>query len=210
MSKKTPQMYARGKYELKKPWSANASKIYTCIAIRSFEDIYKQGEDVYQTYYAAYLAEGDSSSGSAFSFNLEVAESPNIITLRADDNELIYVPDTYISSYPDTTTVPYSQLIAGVDLGILPDEYSTDIIEAAILDLVLKQFGIVGMIDLIRTPTSSNPTPEEHEQLVALREGAIASNPSLETQLEQANTTLARQGDYIRQLESSVRTLQTK
>ena len=39
--KKTPPLGARGRYVLSVPWQANPNKLYTCIAVRSFADIYK-------------------------------------------------------------------------------------------------------------------------------------------------------------------------
>lgn len=205
--KTTPLMYARGLYVLEKPWVANSNKIYTCIAIRSFEDIYKQGIDVYSTYYEPVVQEGATIGSGTFSFAAESAERPNIITLRAEDNELIYVPDTFIKSSPNTTIVPYGHILAAVDLGLLPEEYPTDVIEAEIADVVLKHFGIKTSISIMKYPTTSNPTVEEHEQLTALREGAILANPSKDTELIALRQLNADLGDYITSLENAIRVL---
>lgn len=205
--KTTPLMYARGLYTLEKPWIANTNKIYTCIAIRSFEDIYKQGMDVYKTYYEPIVQEGSTIGSGVFSFNEEALLKPNIITLRADDNELIYVPDTFINNVPNTTIVPYGHILAAVDLGLLPEEYPTDVIEAEIADIVLKHFGIKTTISIMKYPTVSNPTVEEHEQLTALREGAILANPSKESELAGLRQLNADLGDYILTLENAIRVL---
>lgn len=200
----TPMMYARGKYELKTPWIANVAKIYTCIAIRSFEDIYKQGEDVYKTYYEQYVREGDVIGGTAFNFEAETELLPNICTLRSEDNELIYVPDTFILSFPNTTMVPYSNVVIGINLGPLPDELDLLHIEGLLKDNVLKHFGVNAEVNAMRLPMSSNPSPEEHEQLEIVRQAAITNNTSLEERIEGLLKIIDDQRFYIAQLEQSV------
>lgn len=204
-TKFTPMMYARGIYELKKPWSVVSSKIYTCIAIRSFEDIYKQGEDVYKIYYENYIREGESLNGITFVFAEEAALLPNICTLRGEDNELIYVPDTYILSFPNTTMVPYSNVVLGLNLGPLPDELDLINITAMLKDNVIRYFGVTPDLNTMRLPMSSNPTPEEHEQLVIVRQGAINNNSSIEQRLESALKLIDVQREYITQLEQNVK-----
>ena len=203
-TKHTPQMYARGNYELKAPWSANAKNIYTCIAIRSFEDIYKQGEDVYATYYAKYLMDGETVNGSIFSFAEEAKALPNICTLRSEDNELIYVPDTYIVNYPNTTYVPYSNVVLGLSLGPLPDELDLISVAAMLVDNAKKTYGITTEVTTMRLPTTTNPTPEEHEQMEEVRKGSIVTNTSGEERLELALATIEEQRTYIIQLERSL------
>lgn len=200
----TPLMYARGKYELKYPWVANASKVYTCIAIRSFEDIYTQGEDVFKVYYSSRVQEGQTINGSVFKFDDEAKKLPNIITLRSEDNEIIFVPDTFIISYPNTTLVPYSNVVLGVGLGPLPDELSLSGIQGLLKDNVLKYYGITTEIEIMRLPTTTNPTPEQHEQMEQNRLGAVTANVSIEEQLEIANRTIDEQRNYILQLELSL------
>lgn len=204
-TKFTPMMYARGIYELKKPWNAVSTKIYTCIAIRSFEDIYKQGEDVYKIYYENYLRDGESVNGITFNFADEAAQLPNICTLRGEDNELLYVPDTYILSFPNTTMVPYSNVVLGLSLGPLPDELDLINVTAMLKDSVIKYFGVTPAVNVMRLPMSSNPSPEEHEQLELVRQGAINNNESIEQRLESALRLIDVQREYISQLEQNVK-----
>ena len=203
-TKHTPQMYARGSYELKNPWVASANKVFTCIASRSFEDIYKQGEDVYKTYYQNYILDGSTVNGQVFNFDEEAQSLPNICTLRSEENEIIYVPDTYILSFPNTTLVPYSNVVLGLSLGPLPDEMDLISINAVLVDNIKKYFGITAEVTTMRIPTSTNPTPEEHEQWEESRKGAITSAVSVEEQLEMAKSTIDDQRAYIQQLELSL------
>ena len=54
MSKLTPPLNVKGRFVLKSPWEVPPTVIYECIAIRSFEDIYKRGLDVYEAFYVPY------------------------------------------------------------------------------------------------------------------------------------------------------------
>ena len=49
--KNTPPMYTKGRFVVTAPWSFSPAVIYECIAIRSFEDVYKQLIDVYEAFY---------------------------------------------------------------------------------------------------------------------------------------------------------------
>lgn len=133
----TPPLAARGIYQLRQPWEVPASKVYTCQAIRSFQDIYEMGEDVYRRYYEPYgLSRGD--------FNDDEQVNAAIVTLISDDFDIVYVPDTYIASYPDMGVVNYQRVILSVDFGILPDFLN--------LDYIRQEMGTVGSKILGKEP----------------------------------------------------------
>lgn len=176
MAKKTPPLGARGRYTVKSPWTTNPGKLYTCVAIRSFSDIYELGFDVYDTYYVPMgLTNGTVSGGQTFSFNAEKTIGANIITLRSDDNDddFIYIPDTYILSYPDVGEVRYSHMVLSASLGALPDYLDLASVKDAVRNVIAQHYGVVPTVNEHRAPSVSNPTRLQHESLEAARIGAI-------------------------------------
>ena len=188
MAKKTPPLYASGKWGLATPWSAANDVTYVCHAIRTFEDIEKMGENVYERYYKPYITDGSTHGGKVWLFAQERLLYPNIVTLISNDNRIIYVPDTFIVSFPDSSEFKYNQVVLAVPLGILPDKFDTSHIVQAVKDKVSTLLGIT--VTPVTTVASllSNPTLEEHLSLEANRLASIRNAESIETQLIQEKT----------------------
>lgn len=205
MPQLTPPMNARGTYQLLQPWIAPAQVIYTCKAIRSFADIYDDGVDVYNTYYAPLgLTQAQ--------FQLDVVANANIITLIADSSDpntlfggsyIIYVPDTYIQAYPSTSNVPYSRMAMCVDLGALPDYLDLTALQSQVTNVVSDTIGVVAPnlnVYVYKAPSTGTVTGTQNNVLEAARLAAISNrttdyalNKQLTTQvanLQQQITTL--------------------
>lgn len=205
MAKHTPSLYATGKWVLKEPWLAAPDVTYVCHAIRTFEDIEKLGEDVYDRYYKPYIQDGSNIGGKVWLFENERLEYPNIITLISNDNRIIYVPDTFIVSFPDASEFRYNQVVLAVPLGILPEKFDISNITQAVKDKVNTLLGIninpvVSVASLI-----SNPTLEQHLSLEANRSAAIRNTQSIETQLVQEKQKVAALEEQNRLYETILR-----
>lgn len=177
--KKTPPIYAKGRWVLRLPFIANPNKIYTCIAVRSFADVYKLGQDVYRVFYLTMgVTDGGAIAGLPFNFIAEQQLKPNIITLQADDGETIYVPDTFIQRFPDMGDVKYSHLVLSVSLSAVPDYLNLEEVKDAVAQTIASRFGFVPQVREHRAPSTDNPTPAQHEAIEAAR---LASLELLET-----------------------------
>lgn len=166
MSKKTPPLNARGRYQLKAPWQASLDKVYRCIAIRSFDDIYELGVDVFLAYYEPF---GIARS----TYDQDRRLGANIITLATDDNELIYVPDTYIASYPDMSSINYSHVVLSCSLGPVADHVPLDFLLQSVSTVVSDTIGIEPTVNLHLAPHTDVISPEQHDVLEAARSAAI-------------------------------------
>jgi hypothetical protein len=79
------------------------------------EEIVKSGKDIHETFYKPMgldlaLANEDILKGVVF------------VGLLGTDGSRIYVPDTYIESYPDQTAITYDYTVLSVDLGPQPSD----------------------------------------------------------------------------------------
>lgn len=179
--KKTPPLLCRGRYSLTMPWSTGANVIYTCKAIRTFQDIYELGLDVYETYYKN--AGFDNETDALAAFNADKAAGADIITLIADTSNpddlagspfIIYVPDTYIAAYPDMSDVKYSRMVIGIDINPAPDFLDLSFLKDQLRNAVSDVIGITNaVVTEHRTPSAGAVTPEQHEVAEAARQGAI-------------------------------------
>lgn len=173
MARNTPTMNTSGMFTLVTPFAAASDLVYKVIAIRSFDDIYKLGVDVYSKYYKP-MGLIDDGTGTGFNFASEVAQNANIITLMSEDGKIVYVPDTYIASYPKLDTIPYQQVVLSLSLGPLPTTLDVQPLLNEVKDLVSARYGIQNPIASIHAVTDSIAvTPSQHATITQVRLGNI-------------------------------------
>lgn len=186
-----PRIDLYGTFVVDTPFTVKPDMNYRVIAVRSFNDIYRKDEDVYTKYYTPYgLINGQAVNGIIFNFDKELKDDVKIVSLKSDDGTLLYIPSSYIRSLPNVTNVPYSQVILGVDLGPLPDDFSTDLLAKTLTDQILSHFGIVSNVQVARQTLLTFPTPDQAIQQEQARLAAIANNPDQAAIIEQLNLKL--------------------
>lgn len=193
MSRRTPPIDTRGIYELKDPFHASADKVYICHAIRTFKDLREQFLDPYELYY-----EPNGIERSKFEDDRD--EGAVIVTLIDEDGEeVIYVPDTYILSFPDMGEIKYQRIVVSVDFGALPEYIPFAHVEEQIGSVAKDVIGVEPNVETHIAPTSNLITPEEHQSLEASRRANISN----------ANTIYALYLEKSRQLDQAQNKLST-
>lgn len=186
MARQTPVLNVKGRFLLKAPWSANPNILYTCISLRTFDDIYKFGTDVYKTFYEAMGVTSGSVTFTPqpFDFQKEKKDGVLIVTLKGDDNSVIYVPDSFIDKQADNSEVVYSHIVLSASLSILPDTTDLTALKTSLAAIIQGAVGVATQVKEMRLPTDNNPTKQEHNVLEAVRRGSITL---LETDKARAN-----------------------
>lgn len=190
---RVPSLTTRGKFTLKNPFVAKESVVYHVLAIRDFADLYIKGADVYTQFYKTVgLVNGVKINGGEFYFDKEALLKPKIITLKGSDDSIIYVPTTYITSFPTASDILYSRIILSADLGALPDSVSVDSILDDVQELISARFGVVAKVDINRSHSTRQPTNEEHDILEESRMGGISSNDNNYSEVTKYKEKLAQ------------------
>lgn len=162
----TPPVYVRGQFDLRTPWTVQASTIYTCIAVRSFEDIYERNIDVFTEFY-------EPKGLTSTEFDADKAEGATIVTLISEDDEIIYVPDTYINSYPNMSDIPYNRVIVSIDLGTLPETLDLSALQTNLAGVTEESIGVVPDIKYHIAASTDAVSASDHTTLEAARQAAI-------------------------------------
>ncbi len=178
---KTPPLYAKGTYSLTSPYVLPGSQSYTCVAIRSFRDLLKLHVDVVKAYYTPVgLGEAEYKSDT------DVAAA--IITLLGDDGQVVYVPDTYISSYPDLSGYSYKHMVLSVSLGTVWDQLPLDDVKNKVEETVKAALGVEAVVNEHSAPTTGTVSQTEHERIETARRAAIRNQKTLTAQLLEMKT----------------------
>lgn len=200
MARLTPAPGISGVFLLKAPFATQADTEYTVTAIRSFAEIRSRNNDPLSLVYTPVkLGEAE--------MNLDIAEGALIVVLSTRLGQLLYVPDTYILSYPHMGSVPYSYLIASVGLGMLPDALDITNIKQVVASAVSDYIGAEPEVFITRGEVSDSIDEQRHIQLTISREAAIRNRETdrakalrLGTELQTANQRIADYEKIIQEL----------
>lgn len=197
MKRITPPLMARGKYVLRTPYVINGAMEYQCIALRDFVDCYRRGEDVEGLYYTPVnLIDGENG----FSFDAEATLGVNIVTLKGADGSLLYVPDSYIESYPTQSEVKYKQVILACTLGILPDYVDLTELTAEVQGVVSGMTGVTVEVTFATAPVLNNPTEADHVAFEQIRLGNISTSETSQQIIDRLTNRVEELSETVRLL----------
>lgn len=185
----TPPVNATGIFIVSQPYTLREKTTYRCHAIRTIDELAKKNIDVYGQYYkpvgiSTSIYEEDTDKGAS------------IVTLISSDNKYVYIPNTYIESYPGMSGIRYERKLVLVDMGPLPNTMDIEYIVDDVASMVKKAAGVgdeMVNVELATVPMDGTLTHEEHVELEASRRAAINNHTPLAEQvtlLEKENAQL--------------------
>lgn len=163
-----PPLYCRGIYTLRPPWTSDTTRVYECIAIRKYSDLAARNRDVYTEF---YLPLGVPHSD----YESDLAMGAAIITLANEYSAPIYVPSTYIASYPNMDAVRYSHTVMSISLGAIYDGISLDFLKQQLAQDCTSIIGITPTVLVNSAPLKTTVSPTQHQDIEAARNNAITN-----------------------------------
>lgn len=140
-----PTIGDSGFYTLKAPFDTlmATDTVYTCQAIRRIGDYLAYNEDVYTD---VYVANGLSESD----FEADQRLNMYIVSLQSEAGQWLYVPASFIISYPVSNGVQYQNFMIGVSLGALPVDTDLSPIQTLIKNVVFQNFGVTPKTNVVQ------------------------------------------------------------
>lgn len=197
----TPPINVTGVYALSPPWNQDIvpNTPYTCIAIRKFADIIRKGEDPFALYY--------EPKGLQYSdYQRDSAAGECIVTLRSAGGQFIYVPTSYILSYPNQSGVPYAVMVLGVNLGAIPNNLDLSAIRSKIATVVHDVLGVTPTIQQAVISEVKNKSASDHAAIEAARQAQITERQTDYSKYLASQQTVQAQAQRIQELETYIRT----
>jgi hypothetical protein len=193
----TPPVYATGRYEVKAPYVLVDKVDYTCHAIRTFEDCIERGIDIYNDIYAPFGVERTT-------FLDDETKGINIITLKSIGQVTVYIPDSFILSYPNMGEALPQRLIVSVDLGIISSHWDAQYLLTKIQNLASDVVGSEPKVTLLSIPVLGRASADDVPALDNVRDIDISNRTSdhAKAQRLEKNNTLLR--DKIISLEAKI------
>lgn len=172
MARNTPPMNISGPFLLRAPFVADPAKSYTVTAHRSFSELIARGQDVLKLVYTPVGL-------TATAYAEDQMNGAIVIALRDSAGNMLYVPDTYIESYPGLGSVPYTRLIGVVDLGMWANYRDLTNVMSSLKEACKGNLGVDVEVTLARGAVTNSITEEQHIQITAAREAAKTNNETL-------------------------------
>ncbi len=198
----TPPINTSGLYTVYTPYTVADNTVYRCTAIRTFDVLISNSIDVYTEFYLPFDISTDD-------YNLDLDMSASIITLVASDGTFLYIPNTYIESYPGMNGLDYNRKLFVMDLGLLPLDLSVENMMEDVVEVITNVVGVSATCEYVEVPYIQSITQEEHVQLEATRASAIKNHtPSAEriAELEEINN---EQSVLIEELSQALAAMQS-
>lgn len=167
MARLTPPLGTKGRYVVNAPFVTDPTTLYTCAAVRSFRDIRERGFDPFTEFY-------EPAGLTQEQYTADVEAGAAIITLTSDTQPVIYIPDTYILSYPNLEYVPYNHVILSLSLGMVPDYLDFSFLKDQVAAVCSDVIGVESNVNLHIAPTTDVVTSDQHDILETARLQAIA------------------------------------
>ena len=192
-----PLLSAKGIYRLKAPFDAQllANTSYECVALREMVDLLSTGTDVYAQYYEPYgLTEQE--------YQQDVTDGVVMCSLRTDGGIWLYVPSSYVLSFPGMSGVKYGVMLLGVMLGSIPETLDLTYLKSQIEQMVSSELGITSAVEEVIVSQIDILSKDEHLRLEAARKAKISAMSNAYTKskkLETLNTQLMAKNEQLSQ-----------
>lgn len=196
MTRMTPPLLTKGRYTLVSPFVAEGTVLYTCTALRTFGECEVAGEDVLNDVYIKHnLTLAD--------YNRDLSAGALLVTLMSETEPPIFVPDTYIESYPNLSDVTYNHIVLTASLGAVPDFLNFEFLKSQMSSLISDVIGLEPEVQIARAISTGIVTPEQHEAMEVGRQAAITLRTTDRAKailLEQKCTRLEEQNRMLVEL----------
>lgn len=185
-----PPVGTSGVYKLASPFNTllQANMSYRCDAVRRIADFLEVGLEPFVEFY-------EPRGLTKAAYDLDLQNQVCIVSLVSAGGHWVYVPSTYILSYPDINGVPYAVMVLGLELGAIPNYKDLTGLKQAIANLTRDTIGITPTVREVAISAVQKLSQADHDALENAREAAINNSQTDRAKLfaAQAELTALRQ-----------------
>lgn len=203
-----PSLFSSGSYEADAPFDTVVikDKYYINKAIRTIEEMRSDEKDLYKAIFAPV-----SISEDDYPAILETLQERNgaIIVLMGLDGSKVYLPSTYLKSFPLVDGVSLERMCLIVDLGPCVPSLAAELgsTQEHIKSYVQAHLGISAEVVLGTVPTIGYVSKEQADTNEITRKNKITETRTDAIIIAQQEATITSQQAYIKQLEDQLKAL---
>ena len=183
-----PEIGSKGVYTFKAPYDSltNNQTELECVSVRKMTDALSAGENVFAKYYKPYKL-------TQVEYDADLNADITLVNLQASIGRFVYVPNSYIASYPDVSGIRYRVMALAVELGAVADTTNLTPLIDDLKALIRSRIGILPTIQEVSISQPALVQYVDHERLEQARIGRI----TVETSLQVRYDTVVRERDEL-------------
>lgn len=201
-----PAIYSAGQFEATHPFDVvvDSTVYYTTEAIRTVSEMQSANIDIYSKVLQPVGIPKDETTNW---INELLKNDAVIITLTSKGNKPVYVPSTYLRSFPAIDGVVYEHMCIVADLGAVPptlkDKLKQQLDE--ISKYVESNIGVSATVQIGVIPTKSYVSKEQAENFENSRLLKIKNSDNLVLKNERQEKEIVELKAYITKLENALK-----
>lgn len=187
-----PTLNSSGQFTVQSPFKLVDGVVYTCIAVRKFKDLLNQQVAVWDRYYSPYGLTQEQ-------YNQDLKDEVVLVTLFSDDAPTVYIPSSYILSYPSASATTFRHRVLSCSLGAIPDSLPLDDFIQKVRALASDVVGIEPTVALHSVSLSTVVTKEAAQAFESARQARINNRTTEHAQLlaSEAENAILRQRNQL-------------
>ncbi len=195
MSYILPPIGSSGVYVLSSPFDTKVPPLasLTCKAIRKISDYLASSEDPKTL---CYINNGLTEDN----YNEDAILDIDIVSLQSGEGQWLYIPASYIVTYPITNGIPYRSIALAIALPQLPVTQDISAMEADVANVIRDHIGVIPSVEVVETSRVINVSSEKHELSQTARR-LVMNNKSDRVKLAEANVLLGKLQTKVQELE---------
>lgn len=195
-----PDIGAIGIFVLKTPYDTEIAPgtSYSCQAIRKLSDIIGSGSDPFEVYYQPFGI-------PRATYNNDITNGVCIVSLLAGIGQWVYVPSSFILSYPIMNGVTYRTLMLGVNLGPLPDGFALAGLKSEVSDTIYDLIGVRPSIKEAVVSAETLVPKVTHDGIETARLANVTITMSKAARIRKLQSDLGEALTKISQLETYIK-----
>lgn len=163
-----PPIGVSGIWSLSSPFKEKlqANVPYTLIAIRKLSDILNAGGDPEADYYTV-------NSLDITKYTTDFNNDVSILSLQHGGNAIVYVPSSYVMSYPDIGGVPYTSLALTIPIGAIPDSLDLSYLKTRLTAVVAETIGVTATVQTVAVSNKTLLTTADAQAAETARQAKV-------------------------------------
>ncbi|EGO2129093.1 hypothetical protein ITP31_003916 [Salmonella enterica] len=190
-----PPLDTKGRFVLKAPFKAEPTKLYTVIGLRKFMELVSSSVNIFADYYAPLGL-------TQTNYEDDYKAKATLVILYSEDGEMLFVPSTYIQSFPSQSIPAYANYVISGQLGPFRTDYDFSFVKQKVAEVLSDVLGVEPEIFVDSIGEAQAMSVENAENLEANRQAAIKDRTTAYAQL------LAKD-KIIGELQEEIKSLQT-
>lgn len=182
---KNINLHATGQWTVESPFVVNTEATYTAVALSTIAELQSLYGDVYALIY-------EPLGIPRVRYELDRINLVKLVTLVSVTQPEAIVPDSFITTYPDFTAIPYTHVVLSISLGAIPDSFPLDELKSNVVELV---FNTTGVDSVVKEHQSGNVTKwvdySEHKVYESNRKVVMGANDGIYSKLKAKDLELA-------------------